>query len=617
MIPLKKIIIYILSILTAFCVYSEHILKEMVLTFGEVKNFDMQDLTKFSYTNIDFLLVLGISIVLILFYKKYKDIKKKKAYNILSLIFALLLTYGFSYSVVGDSSLVAGNLVLILLSVIKIIVYYNLLSTIINVIAIKIKDIDLTKIKESKKLKRFKNYYELHPYKTTIIVILIAWLPYIISFYPMILSPDPSNQIKQYFGMETHYINGVKLIDENIVITNHHPVFHTFIMGGFAKIGDSLGNINFGLFLFSCFQIFVLISALTYSLIYLKKLKIPFIYRFIVLVMYSIIPVFPLYALSPVKDVLFGAMLIFFIIEMHKLITSNYSKKEYFILSLLMLFMMLVRNNGVYILLLTSIGLIIILKEKRVALIVTILCTLFMYEAHNKILLPALHITPGSIREVFSVPFQQTARLVKYHSDDLSTSEIETIDKVLGYETLGDRYKPNIVDPVKNEFNKETTNEELIEYFKVWFMGLFKHPVTYINATVNTVYGYFYPNTSNWYVYHNYDKRLTNAGLDYHYIKVLSIPRAILSGFGLAYPYIPLLGASVNIGFNVWIYMFLLTFLIVEHKKKFILLLMPAFILLLTCVVGPVNTYFRYMVPIVFSLPLIIGLIGKETKKNI
>ena len=36
--------------------------------------------------------------------------------------------------------------------------------------------------------------------------------------------------------------------------------------------------------------------------------------------------------------------------------------------------------------------------------------------------------------------------------------------------------------------------------------------------------------------------------------------------------------------------------------------------ILLTCVVGPVNTYFRYMVPIVFSLPLIIGLIYKETK---
>ena len=111
---------------------------------------------------------------------------------------------------------------------------------------------------------------------------------------------------------------------------------------------------------------------------------------------------------------------------------------------------------------------------------------------------------------------------------------------------------------------------------------------------------------------HNYDKKLENMGFDYHFIKGLSIPRNILGNFGVIYPYIPILGAQVNIGFNVWTYIFLLTYLIVEHKKKFILLLMPAFVLLLTCVVGPVNTYFRYMVPIVFSLPLIIGLIYHE-----
>jgi len=601
--------------LTAFCIYSERILKEMIVVYDKVKAFNLKDLTKFSYTNTDFLLVLGISIVLVIFYHKYKDIKTKKAYNILSLIFSLLLTFGFSYSVTGDSSLVTGNFVLLLISVVKLITYYYLLRTIINLLVNKLKEKDLSKTKEPKWLQKFKNYYELHPYKTTIIVILIAWLPYIISFYPAILSPDPSNQIKQYFGMETHYINGVKLIDENVVITNHHPVFHTFILGGFTKIGDSVGNLNLGLFMFTCFQLFVVISALTYSLIYLKKLKIPFFYRFVLLLIYALVPVFPLYALSPVKDTLFAALLIFFIIEMHKLLTNKENKiTEYITLGLLMLFMMLVRNNGIYILLFSILSLIIVLKEKRLAIILTILCTVFAYEAHNKILLPKMHITPGSIREIFSVPFQQTARYAKYYKEDLSSEDIEIIDKILGYETLADRYKPNISDPVKNEFNKETTTEDLMEYFKVWFKGLIKHPNVYIDATINTVYGYFYPNTSNWYIYHNYDKRLINSGLDYHY-NGLKIPREILSSIGLAYPYIPILGAQVNIGLNVWIYMFLLAYLITEQKKKLIPLLMPAFILLLTCVVGPVNTYFRYMVPIVFSLPLIIGIIAKYTLK--
>lgn len=217
---------------------------------------------------------------------------------------------------------------------------------------------------------------------------------------------------------------------------------------------------------------------------------------------------------------------------------------------------------------------------------------------------------------MLSVPFQQTARYTKYYGEELTKEEIAKIDKILNYNTLADRYKANIVDPVKNEFNPNATKEDLKEYFKVWVLCFFKHPGVYFDATINTVYGYFYPNTSNWYIYHNYNKILKESGLDYHYNN-LSIPRQVLSGYASAFPYIPVIGGLVNIGFNVWIYLYLLTYLIVENKKKYISLVLPSLILVLTCVFGPVNTYFRYMLPIVMSLPLIIGLVYHEkTKKN-
>ncbi len=614
---MKNCKIFIISILTIFCLYSERLLKEMILTYDKIKNIDLKSLVKLSYTNTDFLLYLVLGIALYIFYKKYLYSKKQKSYNILSAILSFLLVFGFSYSLVGSSRLVTGNFLLFILSTLKFSMLYIFLSTIINLITTKLKTIDLKKIKIPKIFQKIEKYYEKHPYKTTIIILLIAWLPYIISFYPAILSPDPSNQILQYFGMETHYIEGVKLLDPNILITNHHPVFHTFILGGFAKIGYNLGSINFGLFLFTIFQLFIVISALTYSLIYLKKIKVPFIYRFIILLIFAIVPVFPLYAISSVKDTMFGALLIFFIIETHKLLTNKkYSKIEYMTLSLLMLILMLVRNNGIYIILFSIIPLIFIIKEKRTGLILIIISSVCLYTAHNKILLLSMHITPGSIREMLSVPFQQTARYAKYYSDDLSPKEIAIIDKILDYETLASRYKPNISDPVKNVFNKNTTTKDLIEYFKVWASCLLRHPGVYFDATINTVYGYFYPNTSNWYVYYNYDERLIDNNLNYHYNK-LNLSRDILSSYAIAFPYIPVLGSIVNIGFNVWIYMYLLTYLITEHKKRLIPLILPAFILLLTCVVGPVNTYFRYMVPIVMSLPLIIGIIFKETNKSI
>lgn len=609
---MKKIKIIILSMITTLCLTSEKVLKEIILSKNTLNTNNLKSLVKSSYINIDFILILILTIFLIFFYQKYKDLKKKKGYNILSFILSLFLVIGYSYSVVESSKLITGHIILVLLSIIKIIVYYQFLSIIINLISNKIKSLDLNKIKIPKIFHKFMNYYEAHPLKTTVIVLLIAWLPYIISFYPAILSPDPANQIKQYYGMETSYIHSVNLIDSNVLITNHHPVFHTFILGGFTKIGDNLGSINFGLFLFTCFQIFIVISAITYMLCYLKKLKVPFIYRFIILILFSLVPVFPLYALSSVKDTILGALSIFFVIELHRLITSkNYRKIDYIALSLLMLFMMLVRNNGVFIVLLSIIPLIFIVKEKKAGIILVILSSFFIYEAHNKVLLPIMHISPGSIREALSIPFQQTARYAKYYGDELTNDEKNKIDKILKYNTLAERYKPDIADKVKNEFNPNATKEDLAEYFKVWFISFFKHPVVYIDATLNNTYGYIYPNTSNWYIYYKYNTQLKNSGLNYHYNN-LEIPRQILSSYALAFPYIPALGILVNIGFNVWIYLYLLTYLIVENKKKLIPIILPVLTLVLTCLAGPVNTYFRYMLPIVMSLPLVIGLIYHE-----
>ncbi len=611
---MSKIKIFVLSILTSLAIYSEQILKEMIIVYNKINKLDMKNLIKFSYSNTSFFLLFILTIALIIFYHKFKNIKTSKPYNILSFILTFFLVFGFSYSVVSSSSLVTGNLVLFLISFIKYICYYNFLKILLNLIPIYFHKLDLSKIKIPSILTKFSNYYEKHPYKTTVFIILICWLPYIISFYPAILSPDPSNQIKQYFGMPTHYIEGVKLIDENVVITNHHPVFHTAILGGFAKIGYFLDSINIGLLMFSIFQIFLVISAITYLLVYLKKLNVPFIFRLVTIAVFALVPVFPLYAMSSVKDTFFGALLVFYLIELHKLLTkTDYKLINYIILGLLILFMMLVRNNGIYMILFSFPILIFILKDKRKALLLVLFLSVFTYEAHNKILLPSLHITSGSIRETLSIPFQQTARYVKYYADDLTKKEKKTIDKILNYDTLASRYKPNISDPVKNEFNKNTTSKDLIAYFKVWFKCFFRHPGVYFDATINTVYGYFYPNTSNWYIYYSYDERLPESGLDYHYNN-LGIVRNALSSYGVAYPYIPLLGSIVNIGFVVWIYLYLLCMFIVEHKKSLITLLMPALSLVLILVAGPVNTYFRYIFPIVLSLPLILGITYAELK---
>lgn len=613
---MKKAKIFLISILTTFCLYSERIIKELSLVFSNLKDFNFNNISEFSYTNMDFLLIFILTIALMIFYHKLKDVKKYKAYNILSLILSLFLIFGFSYNLTGNYSLVFGNFLIFVLSCLKLFAYYQFLSTTINYLTMKLKNYDFKKLKVPKFLKKFCNYYEIHPYKTTILFLLIAWLPYIISFYPGVLSPDPAVQITAYYNLENKYSDNIDLIDSNVLLTNHHPVFHTFILGGFTRIGDMLGNINFGLFLFIVFQLFVVITSYANALVYLKKLKTPLIFQLIILFLFAFVPVFPLYSICFVKDIFFGALLLFLIIEFHKLLTNNnYKLVNYITLSLLILFMMLVRNNGIYIILLSFIPLILIVKTKKLPLILVLISSLSIYYIHNNVLLPAWHITGTSIREALSVPIQQTARLVKYHEEDVSEADKKVINKLLNYDGLAENYEANIADPVKDEFKKGVTKKDINAYFCVWFKGLLKHPGVYINATVNTVYGYFYPNTSNWYIYHNYNKILPRNGFDFHFNK-LKWPRIIIENIAVSYPYIPVLGAQVNIGFNTWIYLYLLAFLIHEHQKKLLPLILPALALLLTYIVGPVNTYFRYILPLVMSLPILIGLIYQSVVAN-
>ena len=109
---------------------------------------------------------------------------------------------------------------------------------------------------------------------------------------------------------------------------------------------------------------------------------------------------------------------------------------------------------------------------------------------------------------------------------------------------------------------------------------------------------------------------LNEDGFDYHYNN-LNILRDILYGYGEGFSYVPILNLFVNIGFITWIYLYLISHIISSNKKRFILLLLPAFSIILASTLGPVNTYYRYVIPYSFSLPMLLALIYINTKKTI
>lgn len=545
--------------------------------------------------------------------------RKKVFLTFLSILFTIIIIIGNSFYVSDSFKFIEKNIIInLIIAIISLVVFYLIFSKIFEILEHKeFKILDkLNKSKTINKIKKTKLYklFLKHPFLFSLIFILICWLPYIISFYPSILSPDPSFQIKQYFKIPNKYSTYVVLLDPNVLITNHHPVIHTLLLGTCVKIGKIINNVNLGFFIYSLIQTLILSSVLAYTIKFMNDLKLNKKYLLFALIIYSFVPIFPFYAMSAVKDVIFGSLIILYIITIYKLIKCDDIKiKNIIKIIILLILIILFRNNGIHVIVLSFPFLFFIDKKirKEIKLILIFLLIIIFNYSYNNIILPYFKITPTSVREMLSIPFQQTARYVKYHDKEVTKEEKKAIDKLLNYDTLAERYKSDISDPVKNEFNRYYKKEDLNKYFRVWFKEFTKHPVTYIEATIDNIYGYFYPLKTRWFIYYKYYDKVVEDGFDYHY-NDLKGSRKFLSYYGVSFPYIPVIGLIVNIAFNVWILIFMLVYLIYKKKYKSAIYLIPSYILILVCIASPVNAYFRYALPYVFALMLNLGIFIKE-----
>ena len=518
------------------------------------------------------------------FQKSNKKNGKKICKIFLGILFSVFTVIGESYLKTNSWNLVFLNKIQIFKSLILMFGYYCFYIGLINYIFDQL--VNKIEYKESKN-KVFNFIFEKHSFIIPFLIILICWIPYIVIYYPGILMPDSSNQIKQFFGLEiskNSATDSVNLIDENVKITNHHPVLHTVLLGMCMKVGKLIGNDNFGVFLCSLIQILLLSIALSYIVNYMIN--------------------------------------IYFLVK--KANIEKFSKKEIIKLLFISICICFTRNNGIYVILF-SLPLLFVIDKKNRKNIITICITIILI---NKIFLsiifPALRIPTNIKREMLSIPFQQTARYVKEHNSEVTEEEKNIIDRVLEYDTLAKRYNPVHADSVKNKFNKDASDEDLKNYFSVWSKQLLKHPTTYIQATLNNYYGYVYPEckitefTTKYIV--NNDTRLNGTKkFNYKYISKYKGLRKIVKKILETIQKVPVISWITNIAFNVWAIILMIVYMCYTKKYRYIICMMPIVSIILVNFASPVNAYFRYAMPYIFSMPLILSIfldIVKEKGKG-
>lgn len=549
-----------------------------------------------------------------------KQIKLNKPYIIISsFIFAIFIVLGYSYEKTNSWNLIFASWEAGCISLLQVVISFLLLLIILHII------VSIVKWYANKKFKQTKlnKFFSKHTFMVSILVMLIGWGIYIVAFYPTIITIDAYNQLKAFFGLKNYYTDASILLSENMLITNHHPVLHTLLLGGAVNLGKLISNGNLGLFSYSILQIGILASTFAYSLKYLKQNGVKNRFIYLALLIYTFVPIFPFYAMTATKDVLYTAFVVLLIIEIHKIITQNakLNIKRIIYLIVLSLLVCLMRNNGIAIAFFVWLILLFYSKENRKRIGIILLTFTCLFIIYLQVVLPYFQIAQVSKREVLSIPFQQTARYIKTYEKEVTPEEKEAINKVLKYDVIKENYTPNISDPVKGTYNKYASKEDLKEYFNVWKKQFKKHPGVYIEATINNIYGYFFPSLSDDYIYyqdinHPLLKIIANYGymnynekfMDYGFNTNLEKTRTALVKIAKKFQYMPILGGIVNIALNNWIVIMLAIYLIVKKKGKYLIVLLPSIISIAICIISPVNNCFRYAMPIIFANPLIILL---------
>lgn len=459
------------------------------------------------------------------------------------------------------------------------------------------------------KIKKVKEYKFFTNNKKSIfivaIIIFLAYIPYILNYYPGNVLIDSVIQILQ--GTET------------LPLTNHHPVLHTQIISICMQIGKTVFNsYQTGAFIYTLIQTITTSLIFSFSIYYMARKKVPVVIRVLALLFYMFCPTICFYTVTMYKDIPFALTILLVTIGLTEMVTNTEkffsSKKRMLLLLVAITLSMFFRNNGVYAILLTVPFVFIAFKKYYKQLIVIFVIPILLYKIITGPIYGILKIEKGSTREALSIPIQQFARLMSYKQDELTEAQKNKIRQYLPIEDFKEIYQPIFADPIKSNFSEEGFEEDKIGLVKLYIELALKFPKETIASFIEGSFGYYYPNTVGWGIYTGVNIEQFEGYDEYKFerepiieIKILDKINEFVNTRDL-----PIVSMLISIGFLFWIILACITYNIYNKKYKNMLIFLPVLFVWLTALASPVFCEPRYVYSIFTCLPLFIGITIKD-----
>lgn len=525
---------------------------------------------------------LGIYIFLILLILLYKNNKNKK-YSLINKVFSVLFSCFITF---GNTNAIENfekyNIHMSIYFILSFIGLYFLFNNIFIVISSLFSSYSLYNDK-------YKNISKRKFILINTIVGFILYLPFLLMFFPGIFSDDTYSQLSQILHI--------------IPYGNHHPIMHTFIIKIFYSIGYIISNkVTIGILFYTLFQ--MLFVSFTFSNImyfaYSKGLKK--IYLLVLFIFYYLLPFNGLYSVALYKDVLFGCVLLLFVLFLYNNINNDLKTIQKLELLLLTILVCLLRTNGLLVILLLIIFLLIIYKKLSKDKIIILFLGFIISVSFNFVSTNMFNVQKVDFVESLSIPLQNIAYTVS-HDGNISKEEFEYLNKIIDTKEISMIYDNDFSDPIKNLVRR--TGSKYLEdnkalFIKNWFSIGLKNKLSYLKSYSYQTNGYWFHNK---HINHVYDRIIDDNYDINHKILLPKFLEKILNLMILANR------ALLHFIFSnaLCFYLILLCLKRLIERKENIIYILPLVFLWCTLLIAtPVGYEFRYFYGIFISFPFIL-----------
>ncbi len=488
----------------------------------------------------------------------------------------------------------------------------------------------------------------------------ILWL----SLFPGIFGYDSYKQMAFYTGAE--------------VWSTHHPVFHTWLLGTILRIGQAVfGSFNAGVALYTFLQMLLISSAYAYTLLFLRRRRLPIWVLMAAAVYFLIHPTIQLLNFNTTKDTLFGVCFLYFLIFMLMLLEGDTRRSVFALFIVSGLFSCLLRNQGVYVMAVLILMFLLMLgweyrSRKRYArtevteketgndpeaadneatcdpeatgkeaacdpeiagqsgcktcrgcqmkkILIGLLAICAVTKLFDLTCTGVFHLAKGEVREMLSVPMQQTAAVLiaDRNGDALIDDEQRMIASTLVSDEALSVYEEDTADPVKGLFPSAQFQACRGVYIKNYLtVGLQNHGI-YTDAWLAMIRPYWDMSRAK---YHALMAEYTgNCEADYGICERPVIPFVgrVLKALAIHddYRLIPGVSHLFDPGVYIWVVITVFIIAAVYRKRVAVIACIPGLLYFCTLLLGPVALV-RYLYPLLLTLPVVPGMLHKPARET-